>query len=1194
MKTKFTLLLLLALFTTSGLFAQEICDNGLDDDGDGLIDLNDTTDCNCPLVSVVTSLFDNFSFDSFENDEDCASNQTKGAPDGPGQADCIASWTQASDATTDAWHLLTYNDGSPNWPGAIPEPIPSGLGVAGMFIGVSNIPDYREYLGSCLPDGPVEAGEEYRINFQMGFADVTGDGSDTTLFIYSPPANMAIYGIRNCDNLRFEGNTCPEQAFAFDWELITTFDVSGTPPEWVDVTVDFIPTEDYAAIAIGGSCEPVTGPPGRDDLWRRYYFFDDIILNRREVFENTLTVGTISLVGTDICDEDSEMRADLLPGATYQWYRNGIAIPGATNNTYYPPLDTDFPGLYSVRISQANGCGIAGPVELIRPVVTNAFQDSVALCPDGSAFIRPISEGSLVQEYLWEDGSSEPTLLVSSPGEYRVTITSFCEQTIETINVIENAIPTYEFVIEPPVYCAGDTLKLYFTTDWQLDLIGFGAGLPINLGFGDTAFFVPQLPSDVLNVFVAGDCIGNRVDEYFFEPSGDLSDGLTFGTLSCANPTTTIVPNLVPGVDNYNYQWFDEMGNIISTDSILTVAAPGTYRVEVGADGIGCTEEETATVIFDEAQEVLNSAQLVILSCAMPTGQITVLLNDPVNTRLRWEDPAGNFLGDTDTLPISAPGTYILTGYLIAPNSGDTVCVQVEDYTIPFQDDGNFIEMADVPTLSCGVSSGVLSLTVADPAATVFVWRDGSGNELPETSQNLTVTEAGDYSVQAFLLSTDGDTVCRGNADYTVLFDDTPGFITVDEVPELSCANNSGSFQVSSVDPANTRYEWTDFLGNFISDEEDLFIDGIGNYFLNAYLLNAQNDTVCRFREEYVIDIIGQIEFILDRFGTGCEGETQMEVTVPTPGDWTYTWSGNGISVTDTVNTIVVPPGDYTLEINNLGDCRRTVPFQVDSIEAIELSAAVSFPECPTSVGDSTTFTANLVLTVDGGEGPFVYDLDDSTVVSDLEIIPVNEEGTYLPRVIDRRGCIATGAPITVTFPDILEIDAGVDQRINLGDSTRLQVLTNGANVQLSSINWTPAAGLSCSDCPNPVAGPVESVNYFVTYTTTDGCTVVDEIRVGVVPTGLVYIPNAFSPNFDGVNDLFQIFPDPSIGEVAEFRVYDRWGGMVYEQNGLTLGWDGRVRGGQFAAAGTYVYFVNIRLLNGTEKEYTGTVNLLR
>ncbi|MEL6274060.1 MAG: gliding motility-associated C-terminal domain-containing protein, partial [Bacteroidota bacterium] len=107
------------------------------------------------------------------------------------------------------------------------------------------------------------------------------------------------------------------------------------------------------------------------------------------------------------------------------------------------------------------------------------------------------------------------------------------------------------------------------------------------------------------------------------------------------------------------------------------------------------------------------------------------------------------------------------------------------------------------------------------------------------------------------------------------------------------------------------------------------------------------------------------------------------------------------------------------------------------------------------------------------------------------------------------------------------------------------------------------------------------------------GCVSIDSVRVSVIPTANVYIPNAFSPNFDGINDVFQPFPDQSVATIANFQVFDRWGSQVYSYTpSEDLGWDGNINS-QPASAGAYVYTLKVTLLNGQERSFEGVVMLL-
>jgi gliding motility-associated-like protein len=94
-------------------------------------------------------------------------------------------------------------------------------------------------------------------------------------------------------------------------------------------------------------------------------------------------------------------------------------------------------------------------------------------------------------------------------------------------------------------------------------------------------------------------------------------------------------------------------------------------------------------------------------------------------------------------------------------------------------------------------------------------------------------------------------------------------------------------------------------------------------------------------------------------------------------------------------------------------------------------------------------------------------------------------------------------------------------------------------------------------------------------------------------------VPNAFSPNDDGVNDRLQAFAsEGQAGEVAVFRIFDRWGALVYEAAPFALGstaqgWDGRIRG-ELAAPGAYAYYLRVNFASGDQLETSGAFTLVR
>ena len=115
---------------------------------------------------------------------------------------------------------------------------------------------------------------------------------------------------------------------------------------------------------------------------------------------------------------------------------------------------------------------------------------------------------------------------------------------------------------------------------------------------------------------------------------------------------------------------------------------------------------------------------------------------------------------------------------------------------------------------------------------------------------------------------------------------------------------------------------------------------------------------------------------------------------------------------------------------------------------------------------------------------------------------------------------------------------------VEFGESIQLNAVVSLPASILDSIAWTNGSLLSCTDCLDPMATPVTQTTFMVTVFK-NGCEESDSLTVYVdLGEGQVYVPTAFSPNDDNVNDLFRIYAGPSVTRVKNFFIFDRWGKM--------------------------------------------------
>jgi gliding motility-associated-like protein len=196
--------------------------------------------------------------------------------------------------------------------------------------------------------------------------------------------------------------------------------------------------------------------------------------------------------------------------------------------------------------------------------------------------------------------------------------------------------------------------------------------------------------------------------------------------------------------------------------------------------------------------------------------------------------------------------------------------------------------------------------------------------------------------------------------------------------------------------------------------------------------------------------------------------------------------------------------------------------------------------------------------------------------------------------IISEGKCIPDTLFSNIIVHPVPSISAGPDQTIIAGNSTT--IYTTAANV--ISYLWTPDSALSCDTCADPDADPKHSIRYRVTATSDFGCVDSSSVLIKIIcDHSQVYIPNTFTPNGDGANDHF--YPHgKGLQIIKSFRIYDRWGEMVFEKQNFNLNeidksWDGTYNG-QKLTPDVYVYVVDAICDTGDPITWTGDVALIR
>jgi gliding motility-associated-like protein len=197
----------------------------------------------------------------------------------------------------------------------------------------------------------------------------------------------------------------------------------------------------------------------------------------------------------------------------------------------------------------------------------------------------------------------------------------------------------------------------------------------------------------------------------------------------------------------------------------------------------------------------------------------------------------------------------------------------------------------------------------------------------------------------------------------------------------------------------------------------------------------------------------------------------------------------------------------------------------------------------------------------------------------------------YVLTSFDTKGCPKPGRDTVVVAvnPEVFA-DAGRDTAVVVGQPLQLNVRGG------ESYSWTPAEGLSSSTIANPVAvydGTLDSVRYFITVQDAIGCTDETTVMVKIYKSSpVVFVPTAFTPNGDGKNDVVRPLA-VGLSKINYFRIYNRWGQLVFETTVNGKGWDGKIRG-LVQGTESYVWIVRGEDFTGKVIFQKGMVTLIR
>ncbi len=403
---------------------------------------------------------------------------------------------------------------------------------------------------------------------------------------------------------------------------------------------------------------------------------------------------------------------------------------------------------------------------------------------------------------------------------------------------------------------------------------------------------------------------------------------------------------------------------------------------------------------------------------------------------------------------------------------------------------------------------------------------------------------------------------------------------SVEAITQPSCTGFSDGAIVVQI--ANGRppfqYNWG---SGFVSDNSLL------NVAAGAYTVEVRDANLCLGMFEFNMEDHPPLALNFEQTNARCFQEANGSANVTAAGgvgNYVYAWS----SGTPAPATTGLRAGNYTVTVLDGNNCRIEGGVTITEPPLLQLIVTDS-----TGLLCSYDTTGRIVVEAAGGTPAYEYSLDGFTFQTSPAFTSLRG-GAYTFTVMDAQGCIATVGG-TVNAPPPLIVEAGPDQIIPLGFSADIRAVAGEQNIVIA---WTPPDSLSCADCLTPVASPVRTTTYVITVINPNNCVALDTITIFVVKDRPVYIPNAISPNGDGINDAFTLYGGRAARQINRLRIFDRWGALVFDRSNLPLGqeafgWDGTFKG-RPVNPGVFAYMAEVEFIDGESVLYEGDVTVLR
>jgi gliding motility-associated-like protein len=903
-------------------------------------------------------------------------------------------------------------------------------------------------------------------------------------------------------------------------------------------------------------------------------------------------------------------------------------------------------GLYSVTVKDHNGCTAAPthqdtihqPSQLTI-AVTNAVNDSCFGLCKGSITVAAAG-GTTAYTYTWSNGGNGTTINgLCAPVTYTATVTdkNLCTATVsqaisQPAQLVADTLSTHQVSCSggndgaitllvsggtypysytwPQIVAPTDSIATSLTAQTYTPTIkdAYGCNVTLSVVITQPALLAPYIQTlDSINcsgqtngsVTVNANG-GTQPYSYALDGSGTYQASGTFPGLTAGPHTVTVqdAHGCVSTIPFNIYEPAPVTSSIISTfnnlcfdscNGVITVqGSGGVPPYEYAIDGGPFSNSPTFTNLCANPTYTISvqdnhtcPATLLVDSITQPSAIVPQFVSAIQPTCNNGTD--GSFIvtasGGTPGYTYSSDNGAFQSSGSFSPETAGNHLVTVKDgngctdtltVIVPNPPASSTFDTTVTEVTCPGGNNGAINLTINGALTPyTFSWSPGGA-----TTQNIANLTAGTYVVTI----TDGHG-CRVFGPDSIPVTQ-PGPITATDVmTPVSCFNDSDG--CITVSPAGGTSPFTNSWSNgstlsnpcgfAAGSYNDTLTDANGCQYIDAGIAVTQPTHI-----GILVDSVTLVSCI-----GYSNGAIYLSDTGGTPG-YTYAWTPAG----NTNPLTGLATGSYTVTVTDAHHCTDTMTIAVGLNSPMVLNANKSNVLCPPLQNGSVT------LSITGGSPAYQYIWSNGAMTSSISGLAVGIDSVT---VTDSRGCmIDTGFVISNDSSFKITAVPDTTATINEGDNIQLGLtIQAGSGDNYASITWSPNSGLSCANCQDPIATPLVTTQYTIQATSDSGCSATAQVLIIVVPQHQLYIPNAFTPNNDGINDYWEAFGNKKVWVYLNVEVFDRWGEKVFESNDLNYQWDGKYRG-NLMEPGEYVYIFKVTFLDGYTVSNKGSITLIR